>query len=343
MEIFPDAHWTLSAKPGMIHMVLGKPVRYWGGVLTALIVAWFCLAPSTLRADPVEPPTLEELLTIEQRVAGLIDKVSPAVVAVRIGAGSGSGVVVGTEGYVLTAAHVSGKPGQPCTILFPDGTRARGVSLGRNLGNDAGLIRIIDNGRWPHVELAPNRSVQPGDWVLALGHPQGFQPHRPVVARLGQVIQARPGTLQTDCTLIGGDSGGPLFDLQGRVVGIHSRIGGPTGHNFHAPATVFHQRWDELTRSVEIPQGFLGVSGVNHARGAEVRFVFPDTAAQAAGFLVGDVITTVDGQTIGSFRELAALVSERAAGDDVELRVLRNGRATTITATLGRRPPNPRR
>ncbi|MEM1210817.1 MAG: trypsin-like peptidase domain-containing protein [Planctomycetota bacterium] len=293
-----------------------------------------------LASSPPDAATgqLADLLALEARVQGVVERVSPAVVSVRIQGGSGSGVVIGNEGYVLTAAHVSGKPGRPCIITFPNGTRVNGVSLGRHPANDSGLLRITDSGRFPHAELGPADLPEIGQWTLALGHPQGFQPQRPIVARLGQVIAARPATLQTDCTLIGGDSGGPLFDLEGRVIGIHSRIGGPTGHNFHAPVGVFLARWDDLTASREVAPGFLGVSGDNHAKGAKIDHVFPDTAAAAAGLQPGDIITHIDGQRIRSFRELAALISERGAGDRLDLTALRKTKRLTRALTLNPRP-----
>ncbi|MEM6551410.1 MAG: S1C family serine protease [Planctomycetota bacterium] len=301
----------------------------------ALLVALLAISPVSL-AKPTNQ--LADLLALEARVQNIIERVSPAVVSVRIQGGSGSGVVIGNEGYVLTAAHVSGQPGRPCIITFPNGTRVNGISLGRHPANDSGLLRITDPGRFPTVELGPADLPEIGSWTLALGHPQGFQPERPIVARLGQVIAARPATLQTDCTLIGGDSGGPLFNLDGQVIAIHSRIGGPTGHNFHAPVGVFLERWDDLTASREVPPGFLGVSGDNHPRGAKIDHVFPDTAADAAELAPGDVITHVDGQRVRSFRELAALINERGAGDRLQLTALRRSKALTHTLTLTPRP-----
>ena len=178
----------------------------------------------------------------------VIAKVLPATVGVRIGNSAGSGVIVSEDGLVMTAGHVVGKPGQDVTFFFHDGKTAKGKTLGMFVTADAGMMKITDAGKYPFVELGTSADLKSGTWCVALGHPLGYQPGRPPVVRVGRVLRIREGVIQTDCTLVGGDSGGPLFDLEGRVIGIHSRIAGPTDVNLHVPVDIFRENWDRLLK-----------------------------------------------------------------------------------------------
>ncbi|MGB0768630.1 MAG: S1C family serine protease, partial [Phycisphaeraceae bacterium] len=199
--------------------------------------------PVSVHADEASvatavPETVADLALLEEKVASVIDRCRDATVSVQSGGGSGSGVIISEDGYVLTAGHVAVQPGRPVTFIFPDGKRVRGESLGINVGIDAGLMKITDKGKWPHVEMGTMDGIEPGTWVVAMGHPGGFDIERSVVARLGRVYRVRSTVIQTDCTIIGGDSGGPLFDLDGRVIGIHSRISNSLRQNFHVPISM---------------------------------------------------------------------------------------------------------
>ena len=211
--------------------------------------AWTALRehlPAAFRKDT--PPSLDDLKSIEAHVEALVSRVSPAVVAVRIGGATGSGVVISADGLVLCAAHVCVEPNRNVLFIFPDGKTARGKTLGTNHDMDSGLMKITENGPWPHVEIGDLNQARLGDWVLALGHPGGFDRKRSMVVRLGRIIRLGSGALQTDCTLIGGDSGEPLLDMHGRVIGIHSRISDSTAANFHVPIGTFLDTWDRLAK-----------------------------------------------------------------------------------------------
>src|SRR6266567_2111583 len=153
------------------------------------------------------PASLDDLKAMERHIQALIPRLSRAVVAVQIGAASGSGVVVSYDGLVLTAAHVCDATNRDVKFIFPDGSTARGKTLGLNHASDAGMMRITSPGPWPHVEVGTLEEAALGDWVLTLGHPGGFDAERSVVVRLGRIIRFAPDMLQTDCTLVGGDSG----------------------------------------------------------------------------------------------------------------------------------------
>ena len=133
-------------------------------------------------------------------------------------------------------------------MIFPDGRRAAAKALGANFSRDSGLAKITEAGKWPHVEMGHSDDIKPGAWCLALGNPGGIQQGRTPPIRLGRVLNAGKDArfLVTDATVISGDSGGPLFDLEGRVIGIHSNIGTNVTQNQHVPIDVYRQQWNDL-------------------------------------------------------------------------------------------------
>ena len=197
------------------------------------------------------PRSIADLRAMERQVKSIVARVSGAVVAVEVGFGSGSGVIISSNGYVLTAGHVCGRPNREVQFTFPDGKKARGKTVGVDLESDTGLMRITDTGPWPCVPVGDFEQVRLGDWMLALGHPGGFDLKRSLVVRLGRVVRLAPEIVQTDCTISPGDSGGPLFDMHGRVVGIHSAISTSLADNFHVPITEFLAAWEQLANGTE--------------------------------------------------------------------------------------------
>lgn len=293
------------------------------------------------------PETVAELRAIETRVRKLLDRLIKATVAVQIGGTWGSGVIVSEDGYVLTAAHVSARPGRLATLILSDGRRVRARTLGLDRRADAGLIRIEDKGQWPHVEMGDMDDVHVGDWCIALGHPGGYRRDRPPVLRIGRVIFRKGNNLQTDCTLVGGDSGGPLFDMQGRVIGIHSRIGTSTEWNFHVPIAAYSSRWDELVAAVDSEpnasqtpsagRAVLGIHGEDDEQGCRVVTVLPGLPAERAGLREGDVIVRFDGQAVRDFKTLVNLIHGKKPGDEVMLSVLRNDQTVEAKVKLAER------
>lgn len=285
--------------------------------------------------DKPAPETMAELRLIEQRVRAVVEAAAPATVALEMGsAGTGSGVIVTPDGYVLTAAHVIGEPGQLIQVRLADG----GVTTGRTLGGDGrmdgGMVKLDGEGPYPFVEMAEAGGLDQGDWVVALGHPGGFNADRPVVARLGRAIRIRSVGVQSDCSLIGGDSGGPLFDLEGKVVGIHSRIGRSLRSNIHVPIDFYRAAWDRLAAG-QRTSPLLGVGIERHERGVRVTVVVQDSAADKAGLLVGDILTAIDDQPIIGEYMLPATVAGMAPGDALRLTVLRDDEVRDVEVTLG--------
>jgi serine protease Do len=191
------------------------------------------------------PETVDDLRALEKQVQAVVARVQAATVGVSVGPAQGSGVII-KDGYVLTAGHVSGKPGRDVTIRLPDGRKLKGKTLGNNAGIDSGLIKILDKGTFPTVEMGKSADLKKGDWIISIGHPGGFRATRTPVVRLGRVLSVTGEAVLTDCTLVGGDSGGPLFDLKGRVVGIHSRIGFFITQNYHVPVETYVTTFERL-------------------------------------------------------------------------------------------------
>ncbi len=289
------------------------------------------------------PETLGDLRSMENYVKSLVARVSPAVVAVSVGMAGGSGVVISSDGLVLSAAHVCGTPNREVEFTFPDGKTAHGKTLGTNHELDAGLMKITDPGPWPHVPAGELEGARLGDWVLALGHPGGFDPQRPTVARLGRIIVLTPRLVQSDCTLLGGDSGGPLFDLSGRVIGIHSRISESTEENFHVPISAFLDSWDRLARGDDWGYGefparaYIGIWGVDATDGFLLQSVDADSPASRAGLKAGDIVTRFNNQAITSVTSYQQVLARTRPGNEVTLRIKRDGKELTLRVTVGSR------
>jgi serine protease Do len=297
--------------------------------------------------DKAVPETVDDLKQIQQHVEALSARVMSATVAIRIGDSSASGVIIDGDGYVLTAGHVSGEPNRDADIILANGKRCRGKTLGANRGVDSGLIKITDPGEYPHVGMADADSFRVGSWCMALGHPNGYQQGRSAVVRLGRILEKTHDYLRTDCPLVGGDSGGPLFDMQGRVIGVHSRIGGSLTANLHVPVHAYREYWDrmvkaevwgELVLTTNASGAYLGVTMAVDRKGCTIGIVTPDSPAQRAGIRVDDQIMRVDGALIQNPDDLVAFIRSRRPGQDVAIEVLRGNVTIRIRVVLERRP-----
>lgn len=318
-------------------------------ICTALLV----LAVSLMGAASVRADAAQELRDREGKVKAIVQRVMSCVVAVTSAdndkPGSGSGVIVSRDGLILTAAHVTQATGNDLTIIFPDGRRVKGTSLGANRGTDAGMARITDPGEWPFVEMGSSDLIKLGDWVIAMGHPGGYSYERRPPVRLGRVWRRDlDGAIFSSCPLIGGDSGGPLFDLEGRVVAIHSSIHGSVEMNRHVAIDTLRFDWDKLLK--DQTWGKIAFSSVNESRpitgaifdresngGVLVKQVFDDLPAARAGLKSGDVVKKFDGETVTNFHAMQRLIGRRKPGDMVPLAVQRGSELVDLELQLGRR------
>ncbi len=285
------------------------------------------------------PATVEDLANIQAAIQQAVAKAMPATVGVQIRGTFGSGVVVTEDGYVLTAGHVAAVPGRDASIIFPDGKRVKAKTLGMNYAIDSGMLKITDEGKWPHAEMGRSADLKLGQWCVTLGHPGGLQKERPPVVRAGRVLYARDDAIATDCTLVGGDSGGPLVDTNGRVIGIHSRISDEVIDNYHVPIDTFRDTWDRLAKGEAWggPGPLLGINGQDDAAGCKVTNVFRDSPADKAGLKMDDIITHFGGQPVKGLAGLQALLTKAKPGDEVTLSVRRGEEKLELKARLASR------
>ena len=304
----------------------------------------FALAKDSKSWEKNVPDSKQDLLSIQARLQKTLKKAKHAVVAIQSGGGSGSGVIVSKDGLALTAGHISGRSGRSVKIVLPDGRGVDAVTMGGSEISDSGMCRIKDEGEWPFAPMAAKGKSQVGDWCFALGHPGGFMAERGIVTRIGRVIDKQNATLRTDCRLLGGDSGGPLFNLDGEVIGIHSRIAKYDDANFHAPIESYLEHWDIFKEGTLISRrdlqkgGFLGVGTMETEDGLKIMNVVRESAAQKEGILKSDVITAIDGEPIDSQEELFIVVGSKDPGDEVVIDLKRGKRELTISLELGKRP-----
>lgn len=289
-----------------------------------------------------DEPSVEIFLETQQKVQSVLPKALESTIGVGSG---GSGVIVSEDGLVLTAAHVSGEPDRIIFCFMPDGKRVRARTLGRFDHADAGMVRLEGEGPWPFSPLGSRKSVDAGDWCFALGHPGGFDLDRGAVLRVGKVIYARSDTIRTDCELLRGDSGGPLFNMKGEVIGINSRIGDPLDDNYHAPIDAFHKMWDPLLAGEDLPntrdrsdRGDLGVDVETHDKGVVVVRVRENTAAVDAGILIDDVILSVDGYPLDDSSDYRWAIGKNRPGASIKIQYLRGESTSELTVELGKAP-----
>jgi len=192
----------------------------------------------------------DDLATVQKQILQSSAKTLPSVVGLRVNRTAvASGVVVSADGLVLTAGHVTTAAGLDVEFLFPDGKQARGKTLGVCKWADAAMARITDPGPWPFSPMEEKGEFAVDDWVFAFGHPLGLIVNRPPPLRIGRIIQLQPDTIHSDCCIVVGDSGGPLFNLAGKVVGINSRISGMDSRpdlTFHVSINSFWDHYDRL-------------------------------------------------------------------------------------------------
>ncbi len=298
-----------------------------------------------LRAEGSDA-SITDLLEVQSKVQRALPRAMRATVVIGSGA---SGVIVSSEGLVLSAEHVTNRPGRKVTLTMHDGRRIQAETLGASRFADAGMLRITDSGEWSFAPMAEGDGAKVGDWCFGLGHPAGYDEERGPVVRVGKVISKRRNVIRTDCQLIGGDSGGPLLNLAGEVIGIHSHISEELDDNYHAPVEAFRRHWTLMLAGEVIPPqrgrggGSLGVRALTVDGGVLIDTVFPGSAAASASLKTGWIITQVDGLAIGSRQEFGMTIGSKRPGDEVTLRYIDDQEEGQVTVQLGDRPRRVRR
>ena len=273
--------------------------------------------------------------------------------------GVGSGFIVDASGLIVTSHHVV-KGADSVTVTLQDGRKLEAQVVGVDPKTDLALIEVDADGSLPVVEFGDSDRTRVGDWVVAVGNPFGLggTVTAGIVSGRGRDIGSGPydDFLQIDAPINRGNSGGPLFDASGRVVGVNTAIFSPTGGNvgigFAIPANVARSVVESLRTDGKVDRGWLGVQiqhvdetlaealGLDEAEGALVASVAEDGPANAAGLRSGDVILSFNGQPLDTMKDLPRIVAEIDSGTEVRIEVWRDGRRETLAATIGTQGQN---
>jgi serine protease Do len=266
----------------------------------------------------------------------------------------GSGFIIGRDGVILTNNHVV-ENADEIVVKLDDGSEHKAKLIGRDAKTDIAVIKIDIDRELSVVALGDSENLKVGEWVIAIGNPFGLE-HTVtagIVSAKGRFIGqgSYDDFIQTDAAINPGNSGGPMINLKGEVVGINtaifSRSGGNIGIGFAIPINLAKELLPELREKGRVTRGWLGVYiqkvtldiaeslGISEAKGALVADVMSDTPASEAGIEVGDVIVEYDGKEVKDSTELPILVARTQVGKKVKLKLIRRGKAQTVTVRIG--------
>lgn len=273
----------------------------------------------------------------------------------------GSGFFISSDGLVVTNNHVVADATQ-IEVVLEDGRELEAELVGTDRQTDLAVLRVVEPGEYPHVEFADQMSLRKGDWVVALGNPFGLggTATAGIVSAFGRELGPdSPYTdfIQIDASINRGNSGGPTFDLAGRVVGVNTAIFSPTGGSvgigFAIPSNLAVQITDQLIENGRVSRGWLGVSiqdltddmaeaqGLSHSNGAIVAEIVEGSPALSAGLKRGDIIVELNGAPVTDSTGLTRSVGSLLAGSRNTFVVLRDGARRTFTVTVAERPDDP--
>ncbi len=333
----------MSLEYRLMHGIPPSPARFLAVFLTA---TGLFFQTSARALESVTTP-VGELLKVQAQVQSRLDGVLGALVAVESDDGAASGVIISADGLVMTAAHVTTEPGKRIHVILSDGRRVPCKTLGLDKSADAAMMRLDgDRHDWPFLPLCRDVTMaRPGSWCFAVGHPGGYDKKRGPVLRVGKILKQAPNMLQSDCVLMGGDSGGPLLNLDGEVIGIHSQIWAGRDQNMHISVTPFLRSWDDMKKSEIVHSwgvgagGWLGVATRISAKAElEVAVVAVESPAAKAGLVSGDVIKALDGLPMFDQPQFSSEISSRAAGETIALRVVTKSGERVVEMKLAARP-----
>jgi serine protease Do len=267
----------------------------------------------------------------------------------------GSGFIIDASGIVVTNNHVISEADE-ITVILNDGSRIKAELIGKDQKTDLALLRIKTDKQLKSVKFGDSDRIRLGEWVIAIGNPfsLGGTVTAGIVSARNRDINSGPydNYIQTDAAINRGNSGGPLFNLEGEVVGVNTAIispsGGSIGIGFAVPSKTALAVIDQLKNFGETRRGWLGVRiqqvtdeiaeslSIKPARGALVAGVDDKGPARPAGIEPGDVIVKFDGKDIKEMRDLPRVVADTPVGKEVPVQVIRKGQEVTKTVTLGR-------
>lgn len=284
----------------------------------------------------------------------------PGFGAPRRQKGTGSGVIISADGYILTNNHVAGDADQ-INVKLSDGRELKAKVVGKDTETDLAVIKV-DAQNLSFARLGDSDKLEQGEWVIALGSPFGLQQTMTagIVSATGRDLGVGQFTnfIQTDASINPGNSGGPLINMQGEVVGINtlifSQTGTSSGIGFAIPANLATKVYAQLIKNGKVTRGYLGVFlqpvspsiartvGYNGTDGAVVGDLSKeDSPAATAGLRSGDVIVEFDGKRVTSPKQLTEMVADTPVGKTANLKYVREGRVETAAIKLGERPASP--
>ena len=309
---------------------------------------------TTVAARTDRAPLVPEGSPFEDFFRDFMDRNNRGEGAPRQGQALGSGFVISEDGFIVTNNHVI-EGADDIEIEFFSGERLKAKVIGTDPKTDIALLKVTSDKPLPFVVFGNSDTARVGDWVVAMGNPlgQGFSVSAGIVSARGRALSGTyDDYLQTDAAINRGNSGGPLFNMAGDVIGVNTAIlspnGGSIGIGFAMASNVVTKVVQQLRDFGETRRGWLGVNiqevtpdiaeamGMDKARGALVKDV-PDGPSKDAGVLAGDVILSFDGVDIADTRDLVRKVGDAEVGKVVRMIVQREGRTRTLEVTLGRR------
>ncbi|GAA4049770.1 Do family serine endopeptidase [Parerythrobacter jejuensis] len=274
----------------------------------------------------------------------------------------GSGFFISADGYVVTNNHVVSPNGrgtvEEITVTLPDGTEYEAELVGADAQSDLAVLKVNRSEAFPFVKFGDSSEARAGDWVIAIGNPFGLG--GTVTSGIVSAVLRNTGGgaydryIQTDASINRGNSGGPLFDMEGNVIGINNAIfspsGGSVGIGFAIPAEIAQPIVDQLRDGNSIERGYLGVQiqpvtddvadslGLPQNRGEFVQSVVDGEAASNAGIEPGDIVLTIDGKDVKPDQTLSFLIANISPGTTVPVQLFRDGQRRNVNVTVGRRP-----
>ena len=365
------------------------------GLVGAGAMGVFLVGPQFPNAD-ANPITLEAPAGAPVSFADLIEQVSPAVVGVRVrtemvltdrelsqrerfleqfgltppdeepepreGRGQGSGFFISDEGHIVTNNHVIDNAIE-IEVVTDSGSILEAELVGADPETDLAVLKVKDAGSYPFVDFGSSKQLRRGDWVVAVGSPLGFSGTATagIVSALGKPGDTRRSQtytdyLQIDAAINRGNSGGPTFDLNGRVVGVNTWIasttGGSIGLGFAIPSELVDQVTSTLIDKGKVSRGWLGVTignvtedmadavGLPDAKGAIVNSVNKGSPADESGLQRGDIIVKINGQEVDDATITTRVVGALLAGSKNTFELYRDGKRRTIDVEVGERPAN---
>jgi serine protease Do len=269
--------------------------------------------------------------------------------------GLGSGFIIDPDGYVVTNNHVIDEA-SGIKVTLPDGKQYDAKVIGADPQTDLAVLKIDAKRKLPYLEWGDSDALKVGDWIIAVGDPFGLggSVTAGIVSARSRDIHAGPfdDFIQVDASINQGNSGGPTFDMNGRVVGINTAIatpnGGSVGIGFAIPSNLARPIIQQLREGGKVQRGWLGVQvqevtpelasalGLSEPKGALVSDVVPQSPAEKAKLKQGDVILTFDGRDVKEMRDLPRIVADTPANKSVELGIWRNGHEVKQAVTIAR-------